>query len=75
MYFQLIEMPSQYAAYGYGISLFYDVHEQAKKALGDCYNEIDFNRALLSNGWCSTSEVQRITNEYIEDTKLVNGIN
>ena len=75
MYYQLIEMPTQYAAYGYGIALFHDVHVQAQKELGDCYNEIEFNRALLSNGWCSTAEVKRIANEYITNTKFVNGIN
>lgn len=74
MYYQLIEMPTQYAAYGYGIILFHDVHEQAKKTLGDCYNEIEFNRALLSNGWCSSTELQRIADEYIAETKFVNGI-
>ena len=73
-YYQLIEMPTQYAAYGYGISLFHDIHEKAQKELGNCYNEIEFNTALLSRGWRSTLEVQDITNEYIADTKFKNGI-
>ena len=60
--------------YGYGISLFHDIHEKAQKELGNCYNEIEFNTALLSRGWRSTLEVQDITNEYIADTKFKNGI-
>ena len=53
---------------------FHDIHEKAQKELGNCYNEIEFNTALLSRGWRSTLEVQDITNEYIADTKFKNGI-
>ena len=69
MYRTLIEMPTQYAAYGYGINFFVDIHEYAKDQLGKNYNEIEFNSVLLSHGWCSLGELQELVDEYIADTK------
>lgn len=70
IYNQLIEMPTQYAAYGYGIMYFHGIHETAKSKLGSAYNEIEFNAAILSKGWCSLGEVQNIVDEYIADKQF-----
>ena len=69
MYRTLIEMPTQYAAYGYGINYFVDLHDYAKEQLGKNYNEIEFNSVILSHGWCSLGELKKVTDEYIENTK------
>ena len=65
---QLIEMPSTYNAYGYGKYYFMKLHDTARTILGKYYNEVEFNSVILSHGWCSLSELQRITDEYIEET-------
>ena len=67
MYRTLIESPVTYAAYGYGMSFYVDLHNNAQMKLGKYYNEVEFNSVILSHGWCSLSELQRITDEYIEE--------
>ena len=74
IYNTLIEMPGNYAAYGFGKVDFIDLHDNAKKKLGDAYNEIDFNNALLSHGWCSLAELIKIYEEYVDHTAFLNGI-
>lgn len=68
LYRTLIEMPAGYAAYGYGMSFFVDLHDNAKELLGSYYNEVEFNSVILSHGWCSFDELVRITDEYIQET-------
>ena len=68
LYRKLIEMPSGYAAYGYGMSFFVDLHDNARKQLGNVYSEVEFNSVVLSHGWCSLDELTRITDEYIAET-------
>ena len=70
---QLIEMPTDYTAYGYGMSYFVDLHDNAKQKLGDLYDEIEFNAAILSHGWCSLGELKQVCDEYIADTNFVLG--
>ena len=74
IYRTLIEMPAGYHAYGYGMSYFVDIHEQAQEALGTLYDEVEFNAALLSEGWCPLSRLQEIVDEYIDDKLYVNGL-
>ena len=62
----LIEMPSGYAAYGYGKLIFNKLHTEAKNILGAIYDEIEFNAMLLSNGWTSLGELQNTYNEYMK---------
>lgn len=57
-----------YAAYGYGMSFFVDLHNDAKARLGSVYNEVEYNAALLSHGWCPLGELQQVSDQYIEDT-------
>ena len=71
IYQMLIEIPTQYASYGYGMSFMVDLHNDAKQRLGYLYDEIEFNSVVLSNGWCSLSELKRITDEYVENTLFV----
>ena len=66
LYRLLIEMPGEYAAYGYGMSYFIDIHDQAKETLKNNYNEIEFNKLLLSDGWISLDRISKKVNEYLE---------
>lgn len=66
IYHLLIEMPTSYAAYGYGKYFFYSLHEEAKCILGDHYNEIEFNEMLLSKGWTSLGILQQTYEEYMK---------
>ena len=74
IYNTLIEMPGNYAAYGFGRIFFLDLHLDAQEKLGEFYNEIDFNAALLSHGWCSGDELVKIQKEYIDHTAFLNGL-
>ena len=66
IYNLMIEMPSQYAAYGYGKYVFNNLHEEAKKYLGVHYDEIEFNAMLLSKGWTDLGILQDTYNDYME---------
>ena len=61
-----MEIPSTYVSYGYGIYFMNNLHEQAKTTLGDKYNEVEFNKLLLSEGSGPTlTRAQELTNNYI----------
>ena len=49
-------------------------HDQAKEALGGFYDEVDFNRMLLSNGWCSFTTLEQMVEEYINNQCFVYGL-
>ena len=66
IYRLLIEMPSGYAAYGYGKLFFNNLHTEAKNILGAIYDEVEFNAMLLSNGWTSLGELQKTYDEYMK---------
>ena len=68
IYRTLIEMPTTYAAYGYGVIFMAGIHAKAQGALGGYYDEIEFNEAIMQHGWCSLGKLQELTDEYIEDT-------
>lgn len=70
VYYTLIEMPAQYSCYGYGMLFFNDIHERAKAELGDAYDVIDFNEAILSHAWCSLDELSEVVDEFITNEKL-----
>ena len=65
IYRLLIEMPSGYAAYGYGKLTFCNLHDKAKKILGVHYNEVEFNEMLLSKGWTTLDELNNTFDEYM----------
>lgn len=66
IYNLLIEMPTQYAAYGYGKLFFYNLHEEAKTILGKSYDEVEFNAMLLSNGWTSLDILKETYEQYMQ---------
>lgn len=66
IYDLIIEMPTTYAAYGYGKLMFVQLHEEAQALLGGHYNEIEFNAMLLSRGWSSLGELENTYNEYMK---------
>ena len=68
----LIEMPTQYAAYGYGKLTFYNLHQEAQKYLGVHYDEIEFNAMLLSKGWTSLGILQETYEEWQKRFKEIN---
>ena len=65
IYNLMIEMPSQYAAYGYGKLVFNNLHQEAKSYLGYHYNEVEFNAMLLSKGWTNLGILQDTYEEYM----------
>lgn len=75
IYNLLIEIPTQYAAYGYGKYFFVKLHDEAKELLGEHYNEVEFNAMLLSRGWTSLGELQNTYNEYMKAKCHKYGIN
>lgn len=66
----IMENPTMYIPYGYGLTVMVDVHNMAKDALGSKYNEVDFNGALLSEGMGPTiTRAYEITDEYIKNNR------
>lgn len=65
-----MEIPAVYVPYGYGMYTMYTIHEDAKAALGDKYDEVDFNGALLSEGFGPTlARAKEIAAAYIKKNK------
>ncbi len=69
LYNSLVEIPTQYASYGYGTIKFVDAHEKAREALGKKYNELDMNEAILTHGWVGLDDLDVLTDEYIKSYK------
>ena len=61
--------PSTYEAYSCGYELIAMLRERAEEKLGDKFNALEFNTALLNAGPTPYTVVQRHINEYIENTK------
>ena len=66
IYNLIIETATQYASYGYGKYIFFNLHKEAKEVLGNYYNEIEFNTMLLSNGWVGLETIEQMCDEYLE---------
>lgn len=66
----LVENPAVYVPYGYGMYTIYNLHEKVKSELGDNYSEVEFNGALLSDGFGPTlTRAKEITDNYIKKHK------
>lgn len=65
IYNRLIEMPTEYASYGFGSCYMLDLHEKAKEALGNNYNEIEINTEILNLGWSSFQYLTQRLNLYV----------
>ena len=68
------EAATQIIAYGYGMAVFYDWHEYGKAVLGDYYNEINFNVAMLEHGWCSLDTLDLYMEEYISNEVFLHNL-
>lgn len=73
IYRTLIEMPTGYNSYGYGMVFMNDLHIDCKARLGSLYNEVDFNKFVLSTTQTSLYELKSLTDQYIEDTLFLYG--
>ena len=63
----VMESPAMYVPYGYGIFAMLDLHDKAKSALGDKYNEVEYNGVLLSDGMGpALTRAEQLTQEYIK---------
>lgn len=61
----LMEMPTVYVPYGYGVYTMVELHNSARNVLGDEYNEVEFNKRLLAEGPAPTLDRAReIAEEY-----------
>ena len=69
VYELLVEIPSEYAPYGFGSARMVTLHEEAKKALGAKYNEVAYNAAILKYGWPDFETAIKISNDFIEANK------
>lgn len=64
----VMEIPAVYIPYGYGYYYMLDLHDRAKEALYENYDEVEFNGKLLSEGFGPTLErASKITDEYIKE--------
>lgn len=66
IYNLIIEMPTTYAAYGYGRLEFSKLHDEAQKVLGKYYDEVEFNAMLLSKGWVGFDILEDTYEEYMK---------
>lgn len=63
-----MEIPAVYIPYGYGYYYMLQLHDRAKEALYENYDEVEFNGRLLSEGMGPSLErANQITNEYIKE--------
>lgn len=65
IYDLLIEIPTQYASYGYGKLVFNKLHNEAKRILGAFYDEVEFNAMLLSRGWTDLQILEETYKAYM----------
>lgn len=65
LYDQLIEIPTSYASYGYGSLKMHKYHLEAKSN-SKKYDEIEFNKVLLSHGWAGYETLDKLVEEYIK---------
>ena len=70
---QLIETPTNSAEYFFAWCKMDDMHTRAQKALGDLFNEVEFNTALLSKSSAPLDMYEEVIDEYIKDTLFLNG--
>lgn len=66
-YEQLIEIPTNMSMYGLSLLVLEDLHEMAEEALGEFFDEVEFNSVLLSEGAAPLDIVISRVKEYIND--------
>lgn len=66
----LMEIPAGYVPYGYGLYTMATLHDKAKQQLGSKYSEVEFNGALLGEGFGPTlARASEITDNFIAQKK------
>ncbi|MBP3816511.1 MAG: DUF885 domain-containing protein [Firmicutes bacterium] len=61
--------PANYEVYGYGYELVQDLRIKAEEALGNKFDEISFNKALLGAGGVPFDVIERRIDDYITAAK------
>jgi uncharacterized protein (DUF885 family) len=74
IYDSLIEIPTTYAAYGYGLYKMYELHEEARNILGNNYDEREYNKYILTHGWTGLNNLEELHKEYINLIKFKNNL-
>ena len=65
IYTLLTEIPTQYAAYGYGKIVMNKLHNDAKRILGIYYDEVEFNAMIHSKGWTDLAILEDTYHDYM----------
>ena len=71
---QLIEVPTNTMKYFFSWSKMDDMHSKAQRALGEYFDEVEFNTVLLSLGSAPLDMYEEVIDEYIKDTLFLNGV-
>ncbi len=69
LYNYVVAEPANYLEYTVGALEFFDLKKTAEDALGDRFQEKEFNQALLDCGPCQFEYVKRSVEKYIEEYK------
>lgn len=69
IYDQLAGNPGVFMSYYYGYNKISDLREQAKKALKDSFDDVEFNNALLESGSVNFDLIEQNINTYIKDNQ------
>lgn len=69
LYEGVVSEPGQITPYGLGLMLFKTYENEAKEALGDKFNQIDFNKVILDGGNRAFEFVKEDVNTYVEKNK------
>ena len=65
----LIDMPGVYCSYGLGYVNFMNLREYAKQELGDKFDIVEYNEAILKHGEMPFPILKYAVDEYIDETK------
>ena len=65
----LIDMPGVYCSYGLGYVNFMNLREYAKQELGDKFDIVEYNEAILKHGEMPFTILKYAVDEYIDETK------
>lgn len=69
IYDSVVSEPGQILSYGIGLMLFETYEAEAKKALGDKFNEVEFNKVILDNGYRSFEQLKEDIDQYVAENK------
>ena len=64
-----IDDPGAYIPYGFGLAMFKNMRAEAREALGDKFNPIEYHQVILDAGACNFEYLQLYVDQYIKDNK------